>query len=43
MSTKKDYEKPVVIYKQTMESVATACDPNQNGKGDAVTCSVLNS
>ena len=43
--TKKSYEKPAVVYRQAMESVAAVCDPNDavnNGKGDT-SCSVLNS
>lgn len=39
---KKTYEKPEVVYRQSMESVATACDMNANGKGDS-SCTVLNS
>jgi hypothetical protein len=39
---KKTYEKPSIVYRQSMESVATACDPNANGKGDDM-CTVLNS
>lgn len=41
--SKKTYEKPAIIHKQTMESVATSCDPNLNGKGDDATCTVINS
>lgn len=43
--TKKSYEKPEVVYRQAMESVAAVCDPNDAvnpGKGDT-SCSVLNS
>ena len=42
-SAKKSYEKPQVVYRQVMESVASACDENANGKGDRDSCLVLNS
>lgn len=39
---KTPYQKPAIVYRQSMESVATACDMNANGKGDS-SCTVLNS
>lgn len=41
--TKKSYEKPEVVYRQAMESVAAVCDTSNGGKEDTTTCSVLNS
>lgn len=41
--TKKSYEKPEVVYRQAMESVATVCDTSNGGKENTATCSVLNS
>lgn len=39
---KQPYEKPAIIHRQSIESVASACDSNGNGKGDQ-SCSVINS
>lgn len=41
---KATYEKPAIIHRQVMESVASACDPGEGGKmdGDEM-CTVINS
>lgn len=40
---KAPYEKPAVVYRQVLESVAAACDTVANGKMTDDQCAVLNS
>lgn len=40
---KKVYEKPEVVHRQILESVANVCDQGIGGKEDPNVCSVLNS
>lgn len=45
VDTKKEYEKPAVIYRQAIEAVAAVCDPLDpiNAKEEANTCSAISS
>lgn len=46
VETKKEYEKPAVVYRQAMEAVASVCDPNDpasGGKEDSAICTVISS
>ena len=42
---KKEYEKPAIIHRQILESIAGACDTADpiNGKADANSCQTINS